>query len=551
MNVHFWRQMNIRVKVIASFSTILVILLAIAALGYINVTQVSDISLKLVNEDATALETAYVLKGRIAHHLNLVVIHIGEQNAEKMSKVGSEVEKTTGEVNAESQALQTHLTAMGEGSVFSNFEKPWADYSEVTKRSVGQSKGFMKEDAFKAILENGIKSYAAMNEILDERIKAIKNRMSGGVDGARNIKERAQKFIALFSGCALALGVLFVVLLGRATSGLLEKIRVVVRDLTATAKHVFSVSMEVNNSSSVVAQSSGEQASAIQETVATLTEISETTAKTEHNAKTSAENANESHNIATQGKQMVEKMIAAIDDIHQSNNAMMNEIAESNKRIAGIVDVINSISAKTQVINDIVFQTKLLSFNASVEAARAGVHGKGFSVVAEEVGSLAQMSGMSAQEIARLLDESTKTVTSLVEDTRASVERFLVQGRGKIENGRKIADESGQVLDRIVNSVGHVNGLMAELSHAAAEQATGVNNITTALQNLDHVTNKNAEIAKKSRITSETLKKQALVLNQIVSDLSQAVIGDSGAIDTSGDSLALGDGEETALVRSS
>lgn len=93
MNVHFWRQMNIRVKVIASFSTILVILLAIAALGYINVTQVSDISLKLVNEDATALETAYVLKGRIAHHLNLVVIHIGEQNAEKMSKVGSEIEK--------------------------------------------------------------------------------------------------------------------------------------------------------------------------------------------------------------------------------------------------------------------------------------------------------------------------------------------------------------------------------------------------------------------------------------------------------------------------
>ena len=77
------------------------------------------------------------------------------------------------------------------------------------------------------------------------------------------------------------------------------------------------------------------------------------------------------------------------------------------------------------MINDIVFQTKLLSFNASVEAERAGEHGKGFAVVAQEVGNLATMSGESAEEITKILDESVKMVQKLVSSNQVEIEKLV------------------------------------------------------------------------------------------------------------------------------
>lgn len=84
----------------------------------------------------------------------------------------------------------------------------------------------------------------------------------------------------------------------------------------------------------------------------------------------------------------------------------------SNKKITEITKVISEVAAKTQVINEIVFKTKLLSFNASVEAARAGDQGRGFSVVAEEVGNLAKMSGDAAKEISNITEELKYIVSS-------------------------------------------------------------------------------------------------------------------------------------------
>ena len=89
----------------------------------------------------------------------------------------------------------------------------------------------------------------------------------------------------------------------------------------------------------------------------------------------------------------------------------MTSISESTEDLDSINNSIRGIQ-KTQVINDIVFQTQLLSFNASIEAAKAGVHGKGFSVVAEEVGKLAVLSGTAASEISEILKESSKTIST-------------------------------------------------------------------------------------------------------------------------------------------
>ncbi len=102
--------------------------------------------------------------------------------------------------------------------------------------------------------------------------------------------------------------------------------------------------------------------------------------------------------------------------IHRLGTAM-DEISQANTKLQSIVSLIEEIRNKTKVINDIVFETRLLSFNASIEAARAGVHGKGFAVVAEEVGKLASMSGKAADEIRALLETSTQEVDRAVKQT--------------------------------------------------------------------------------------------------------------------------------------
>lgn len=288
-----------------------------------------------------------------------------------------------------------------------------------------------------------------------------------------------------------------------------------------TAKSSTNMSM----ASSKVSSSVTEQASAIQETVATLNEISAMVNKSVESARTSTEKADESQKVAQEGKLAVNDMVNAIDQINGNNEDIMKEMSRSNEEIVKIVDVIKEISEKTNVINDIVFQTKLLSFNASVEAARAGEHGKGFAVVAEEVGNLAQMSGNAALEIEDLLSGSIKKVQSIVEETQRNVESLIKDAKSSVERGVDVSESCGRILDQVVGNVEAVTKLMAEISTASQEQAEGINNITVAMNQLDEVTHSNSTIAQETSGFADSLSEQTTILNNIVEELESEVLG--------------------------
>ena len=170
-------------------------------------------------------------------------------------------------------------------------------------------------------------------------------------------------------------------------------VRLITNKLNYESDLVSKVSDDIATSSLSLSDATTEQASSLQEAVASIDEISAMINKNTEASESSKEFSENSEKVAVKGKESVDNMIQAITEISDSNSEIMDAMNQSNKEMAEIVNVIAEIGEKTKVINDIVFQTKLLSFNASVEAARAGEHGKGFSVVAEEVGNLAQMSG--------------------------------------------------------------------------------------------------------------------------------------------------------------
>lgn len=225
------------------------------------------------------------------------------------------------------------------------------------------------------------------------------------------------------------------------------------------------------------------------------------------------------------GKQSVEEMITAIEDIHHSNQNMMTSVEQSNANIEEIIKVIHEISNKTKVINEIVFQTKLLSFNASVEAARAGEQGKGFSVVAEEIGSLATMSGNAAQEISAMLTESTTKVEKIVNTTKSEVGALMVEGKKKVEMGIAVARRCNDVLDDIVGHVHEVDTMVSDITIASEEQSKGITEISKAMGQLDQATQMNADSSRQMAFSAEELSGQSRKLNSLVEDLKYTVEG--------------------------
>jgi methyl-accepting chemotaxis protein len=308
-------------------------------------------------------------------------------------------------------------------------------------------------------------------------------------------------------------------------SGLTTNLIGITQGLKSETEMIVDTSQSLAAVAGKLSEASTEQAASLQETVASIDEISAMITRNSDSAQTSAKMSEQSRTIAQKGKLKSEQMLDSIAAISSGNDEIINQMQKSNSEITEIVQVIQDISQKTQVINDIVFQTKLLSFNASVEAARAGEHGKGFAVVAEEVGNLASMSGKAATEITDMLTKSVKRVTDIVDGTKGLMDNMIAQSKEKVHSGTATAHECTEALTEILANVSSVNEMIKEISVASQEQDTGVREVNKAMSELDQVTQSNSGIAQDSSKAAGTLQSQADRLNALVSELTGIVGG--------------------------
>jgi methyl-accepting chemotaxis protein len=285
-------------------------------------------------------------------------------------------------------------------------------------------------------------------------------------------------------------------------------------------------SKSLQSASEKTSAAAAEQASAIQETVASINEISAIIDKSVGNANLSAEKAELSYHITAEGKQAVNAMRETMLHIREAMGAMIGQNTQANQRMQTILAVIEKIVERTQVINDIVFQTRLLAFNASVEAARAGEQGKGFAVVAEEVGNLARMSGEASKAITALLQDSRQEVLVIIEESRQQSSRLTEKVTEKVDAGVQIATRCDEILNEVVDHVGFVKTLMGEIASASQEEAGGIHNITIAMNELDQTTALNSDMAHQTMSISNMLSQEAAALHTSVDVLSRIVMGD-------------------------
>ena len=312
---------------------------------------------------------------------------------------------------------------------------------------------------------------------------------------------------------------------------------ILIRPLERAASTLGEVTVSLSTNSQVLNQDSvtldkaaKEQKEYVQATVTAVDQISSTINGNNTNAQESQRVSEQSLNVAERGKGVIDKLMTSMREIDQSNQDLLNVVEASNARFEQIVQLISNIGEKTKMINEIVFQTKLLSFNASVEAARAGDEGKGFAVVAEEVGNLANVSGASANEINTLLQASIEQVNQIVRETKSSIESFAREGKEKVQFGVTTAHHTRDVFDEILTNVNKVNQMVTEISSASQEQARGMIEIKKAMFNLNRGTDNTAAIAGQSSSAAESLSQQAQTLNEVVQVLMESLHGEEKAV---------------------
>jgi methyl-accepting chemotaxis protein len=248
----------------------------------------------------------------------------------------------------------------------------------------------------------------------------------------------------------------------------------------ATMQQIAGVTREVNGDANSIHRAVGElsrrteqQAANLEQTAAALDQITSAVRK-------AAEGAGEANNVAGNAKLDAERSGQVVQQTVQA----MSGIEASSKEINNIISVIDEIA----------FQTNLLALNAGVEAARAGDAGRGFAVVATEVRALAQRSADAAKEIKALISTSSR----------------------QVESGVKLVDETGAALMRITEQVERLNILITEIAASAREQATGLGEVNTAVNQMDQVTQQNAAMVDETTVASTGLADQASELSRLI-----------------------------------
>jgi methyl-accepting chemotaxis protein len=478
------------------------------------VRHIDDETVKVSGNTVPSAAALGGIEMRSYRNLELMRQHVASTSPQEIARIESEIKVNSASNKKAFQEYETLPFADGEKELYENVKRDRATFFKIRDEIEKASRSGDPRAKAIAVQMIDAQLVPAINKATDSLQAVIDLNNSGSKRGLQSVRRAVSATIqGILIGLLLAIGMAVVItllivrsitlplsktvealeqvadgdltvvvdvdsqdelgMMARALNKAVERLHGTMQQVADSAASANSSSQELAAASGAIASGAQEQAASLEETSASLEEITAAVRQSADNAQQASQLAAGSKDAALQGQQVVAEAITAMSDINDAS--------------AKISDIISTI-------DEIAFQTNLLAVNAAVEAARAGDEGRGFAVVATEVRSLAQRSAVAAKEIKILIRDTLH----------------------KVEVGSALVNRSGETLQGIVGSVKRVTDIVSEIAAASGEQSTGIEQVNTAMTQMDQVTQSNSAQTEELSATAESLSERAGHLLELV-----------------------------------
>ena len=466
---------SIKMQIFAIVGLLTVVAVIIGAVG---VYAMNDIKAAMDDINVTARRLSAI--DEVAADMNGVIIGVREviltADPAKKQSDRAELERKAAEIDEQMKAIGAVTRLQSEWSAL---EQEWAKHKVIVGDIVALAIANETEKAVEMLATQCNPTRQREQAILDDILEKHKGFFQAADE--RAVADYRRALIVLLSTAGLGI-IIGLALAWLTVARLSRELNRVINELSERSGELDRIAGEISKASSSLAEASTEQAASLEETSATLEEMASMTHQNADNATLTSQSTEKTVRLISAGGQTVETVIQA-----------MTEISHSSEKVGQIIKTIEGIA----------FQTNLLALNAAVEAARAGEAGQGFAVVADEVRNLALRSAQAAQDTSELIQNTVQQVSGGVNNVNALADSFK-----NIEAGAQ--------------EVGH---LIQEITTATREQAQGAGQISTAVAEMDKMTQSNAAMAEESASSSASLAEQTYHLQELVEQLHALVAG--------------------------
>ena len=504
-------NLKVRVKLLSAF-----IIMALLA-GIVGI--IGTINIKEVDKDYTDLYVNYgVAVGDIGQasidfqgtRATARDIFLSKDMKEKQSFVNKlkELDKS---IEDSLESFRVSLQTEDGKKVYNNLMESLSNYKEVRDKAINLSLNNQNDEAISVFYGEGTAPANSAISYIDELFELKK---SGGIEKSEEYRKTTDSAVIMMIaviGIAMIIAIVLGIIISQIISNPVRKLVVaaekiadgnldvvieedskdeigtlasafrkmsnnlneIMSNINSASEQVATGAKQVSSSSISLSHGATEQASSIEELTASLEEISSQTRQNADSANQASTLAEMAKNNAVLGNGQMNEMLKSMEEINVSSN---------------------NISKIIKVIDEIAFQTNILALNAAVEAARAGQHGKGFAVVAEEVRNLAARSAEAAKETTAMIEGSIKNV----------------------DNGTKIANQTAEALNKIVEDIARVASIVGNISIASNEQASGIAQVNQGIIQVSKVIQTNSATSEESAAASEELSSLAEILKEQV-----------------------------------
>ncbi|MEG3000976.1 MAG: methyl-accepting chemotaxis protein [Comamonas sp.] len=510
--MQFLQNLKLAPKLIAAFASVLILTAGLGIFSEFQLSRVNQTSTELSQRWVPAAQTLQNIRYAMQRHRVQLLQHVVSTAPADMADYEKLISQFWEELQGNLKSYAQYTQTAQEKDLLSQVETDARSYDALTQQILVRSRALKTEEAVAILNSDSRKLSRQITAKLDELLKYNGQSINAATAAGNAVFASSQIWLRSLIVLCCVLGLGLAVLIARSIAKPLQKavelaqavaggrldmhIEAKGQDEVAALTHalgemndslrnivgrvrqgtdsIATASSQIASGNHDLSARTEEQASSLEETAASMEELTAT-------VKQNASNAQQANQLAAAASQVAQRGGATVSQVVDT----MDAINTSSRKIVDIIAVIDAIA----------FQTNILALNAAVEAARAGEQGRGFAVVAGEVRTLAQRSATAAKEIKQLIDDSVD----------------------KVAAGSQQVAQAGKTMEEIVGSVRRVTDIMAEISAASHEQTSGIEQINTAVSQMDQVTQQNAALVEESAAAAASLQNQAATLADIVS----------------------------------